>query len=171
MYYSSKQPPLYIETQRLRQWWIWLIVLVAVLFVAWMFIEQIVLGQPVGNNPAPDGVMWVVTILVGVGVPLLMYSVNLTAEVDTDRLVIQYFLLWKRTILLCDISVCFPCEYRPIRDFGGWGIRCGLGKGMCYTIYGSKGVQLELANGRKVLIGAQRPEEMAAVINRARGIE
>ena len=165
----TSQPPIYVETQRVRQWWIWLLVLIGVLFVAWMFVEQIVLGHPVGNNPAPDGFVWAVTLLIGVGMPLLVRSVNLTTEIHPDRIVIRYFPFWRRTILLRDVADCSPCEYRPILQYGGWGIRYGIGRGMCYTLYGNTGVRLNLTSGRQLLIGSQRPEELASAISRASG--
>ena len=163
------QSVMYSETQRARQWWIWLLVAVGVLFVAWMFTEQILLGHPVGNNPAPDGVVWLITILVGIGMPLLAYSVHLTTEIRSDRLVVRLVPVWRRTIMFGDIVNCAPCTYHPILHYGGWGVRYGIGQGMCYTLYGHLGVRVELNNGKRVLIGSQRPEELAAAINRARG--
>jgi hypothetical protein len=58
--------------------------------------------------------------------------------------------------------------YRPIRDYGGWGIRYGRG-GKAYNVSGNRGVMLELSDGQKLLIGSQRPEELANAINLALG--
>jgi hypothetical protein len=165
----TSQPPMYIETQRVHQRWIWLLVLIGVLFVAWMFVEQIVLGHPVGNNPAPDSFVWAMTLLVGIGLPLLVRSVNLTTEIRADRVVIRYFPFWRRIILLKDIAASTPCKFRPMLHYGGWGIRYGIGRGMCYTLYGNTGVRINLTSGRQLLIGSQRPEELAAAIGRAKG--
>ena len=162
-------PPVFVEIQHVRQWWIWTLVLIVSLCVFWIFAEQIIFGRPIGNNPAPDGFIWTVTLLVGLGMPLLIYSVKLTAEIRTDRLVIRFFPFWRRTIPNRDIASATPCTYHPILQYGGWGIRYGLGAGMCYTLYGNRGVRLELTTGRKVLIGSQRPDDLAAAISRACG--
>jgi len=56
--------------------------------------------------------------------------------------------------------------YSPISDYGGWGIRYGsIGK--AYNVSGNRGVQLELLNGERILIGSQKPEELAAAIDLA----
>ena len=56
----------------------------------------------------------------------------------------------------------------PIAEFGGWGIRYGFGAGWVWNVSGNMGVQLELDNGRKVLIGSQRPAELKDALDRAR---
>ena len=59
-------------------------------------------------------------------------------------------------------------EYRPIVDHGGWGIRAGRDGERVLTARGNRGVRLELADGTRLLIGSQRPEELAETIERAR---
>jgi hypothetical protein len=44
-----------------------------------------------------------------------------------------------------------------------------LGKGWAYNVRGNRGVQLELANGKRILIGSQRAEELAGAIGEAKG--
>ena len=58
--------------------------------------------------------------------------------------------------------------YRPILEYGGWGIRFGL-KGKAYNVSGNRGVQLELTNGKRLLIGSQRPEELWQAIQAESG--
>jgi len=57
-------------------------------------------------------------------------------------------------------------EYKPIREYGGWGIRYVIG-GIAYNVYGNKGVQLILKNKKKVLVGTQKPEEFYQAIVKA----
>ena len=60
--------------------------------------------------------------------------------------------------------------YRPLLEYGGWGIRYApFGKGWAYNVHGSQGVQLELTNGKRILIGSQRAEELARAIGEAKG--
>ena len=51
----------------------------------------------------------------------------------------------------------------PIRDYGGWGIRYGPGGKAC-NISGKHGVQIELLNGERLLIGSRRSEEFISAI-------
>jgi len=57
-------------------------------------------------------------------------------------------------------------EYKPIREYGGWGIRYRL-NGKAYNVYGNKGIQLTFKNNKKLLIGTQKPEEFYLAIQKA----
>lgn len=56
-----------------------------------------------------------------------------------------------------------PASYRPIREYGGWGIKW-VRNGKAYTVRGDKGVMLNLSNGKNLLIGSARPSELATAI-------
>jgi hypothetical protein len=57
--------------------------------------------------------------------------------------------------------------YRPLREYGGWGIRYGAA-GKAYNVSGNLGVQLSLLSGRKIMLGSQKPEELVLAIDRAK---
>ena len=59
-------------------------------------------------------------------------------------------------------------RYRPLREFGGWGIR-GTRRHGAYNARGDAGVRLELADGSTFLIGSQEPERLEAAIAAATG--
>jgi hypothetical protein len=52
-----------------------------------------------------------------------------------------------------------------MEQYGGRGIRRGR-HGWAYTVSGNRGVKLILAGGEQFLIGSQRPEELAAAIQK-----
>ena len=54
-------------------------------------------------------------------------------------------------------------SYRPILQYGGWGIRWTI-KGKAYNARGNCGVRLDFANGRHLLLGSQRAEELVQTI-------
>lgn len=58
-------------------------------------------------------------------------------------------------------------QYRPIQDYGGWGYRHSP-QGIAFSCYGDRGVQLILTNDKRVLIGSQRADELAAAIDQAK---
>jgi len=161
---ESDEKVLFREVQRVCQWWIWLVVIVLAAFAWWTFLSQIVGGAPVGTTPAPDTIVWILAILIGIALPTFTLAVNMTTIVESDAVVVRYFPIYRRTVNLREIRSCRARDYRPIRDFGGWGIRWGFRRGMAYTVSGSRGVELELTSGRKLLIGSRRPEELAAAI-------
>lgn len=70
-----------------------------------------------------------------------------------------------RTIAPAHIARWEARTYRPIREYGGWGVRFGP-RGRAYNVSGDRGVELTLDNGKRVLIGSQRSEDLAAAIAR-----
>jgi len=161
---------IFCEVQQFRQTWVWVLVLPISLFLIILFgygmIKQLILGHPWGGRPLSDtalaiiGPLW---ILFGIGLALLFYSMKLVTEVRSDGLYIRFFPLTHQNITFEDITRCEVRTYNPIREFGGWGIRYGRGK-KAYNVSGNRGVQLELSNGKRLLIGSQRSEELARAI-------
>ncbi|MFQ5842819.1 MAG: hypothetical protein ACE5I8_10320, partial [Thermodesulfobacteriota bacterium] len=74
-----------------------------------------------------------------------------------------YVPLTHQKITFEEITRCEVRTYNSIREFGGGGNWYRRG-GKAYNVSGNRGVQLELANGKRLLIGSQRPEELAQAI-------
>jgi len=162
--------PRFLEVQRYRQWW--LLVLLAGIFLpsAWAVIQQVILGVPWGNNPASDGWVLLIAGVSGLGLPLFILSLNLRTEVRPDGVYVRFWPLhlgWVH-IPSDQIAECTAQTYRPLRDYGGWGIRWGP-KGKAYNVSGNRGVLLVYGKGRRLLIGSQRPEELQQAIATIRG--
>lgn len=156
----------FTETQEPRQVWIWIIVLGIALLAWWAFIQQIILREPFGQRPVSDFWLWLILIVFGLGLPVLFAVMRLHTIVEPDRLVLRFVPLRTRQVPLSDIRRAYAREYRPIREYGGWGIRWFPGRGMVYSMSGKEGVQLELANGKRLLVGSRRPEQLLAAIVR-----
>ena len=161
---------LFRETQHFRQVWLWALLLSISLLMIYSMVQQLILGKPFGNNPASDPVLVVIGIIVGLGFPIFFYFLNLTTEVRNDGLYYRFspFHLSFRRIAPEDLVKYEARTYSPIREYGGWGIRYGRG-GMAYNVTGNRGVQLELASGKRILFGSQRPQEFTEAISRALG--
>lgn len=155
--------PLYTETQRMRQPWIVAIIGLVALFGWGAFVQQIVRGKPIGDDPMPDWALVLLTALIGVGLPAMLVFWRLKTEVYPDRVELDMRPLSHRTFAAAEIAGAAARTYRPIREFGGWGIR-GLGSNRAYNMSGDQGVQLLLVNGNHILIGSQRPQELEAAI-------
>ncbi|MFC2043093.1 DUF6141 family protein [Chloroflexota bacterium] len=156
----------YREVQYFRQSWILLFTLAATGLVWYGFILQIVLGQEFGTNPSPDWGMWLIWLIVGIGLPLLIYMAKLVIEVRRDYLFIQFIPFTSRKIGFDAIEHVKSRTYNPIREYGGWGIRWGFGKKRAYNISGNQGVDLTLNNGENILIGSQNSDELASIVSR-----
>jgi len=156
---------LFSEIQYFHQPWLWLLIGWMAALSLWAFVQQIVLGVPWGNNPGSDELVIVLTVVLVLIVPLVFLSMHLRVVVRTDRLVVQFFPLHlrPRTIARDAIVAHRATAYRPLRDFGGWGIRYGS-MGKAYIMSRDRGVLLELRNGDRLLIGSRRAEELDAAI-------
>jgi hypothetical protein len=160
----------YREVQRFRQPWLWLLIAGIFGVTVWSFVQQIVLGSPFGQNPAPDTVMMVIALVFGIAFPVLFLVGNLTVEVRGDGLYYRFFPFhWSSHRISAETLAKYEVQtYRPIRDYGGWGIRYGR-SGKAYNVSGNRGVMLELSDGSRLLIGSQKPEELVNAINLAFG--
>jgi hypothetical protein len=112
-------------------------------------------------------ISWGGLVVVGT-IAAFLYSLRLRTEVRADGI---YFKMWPlhrsfRRISWSDIKQYESKQYRPLREFGGWGIRWTPGK-VAYNVSGNRGVWIEQTNGRAVLIGSQHPDEFAKAIDEA----
>jgi len=150
------------ETQRMDSWWIVLLIGGLTIWTWYGFYQQIVLGNPVGNKPASDIGMWFITIGMGIIFPVGFAMMKLVVEVRFDRLYIRFFPFTTREIMFDEITDFQARLYAPIREYGGWGIRGFSTKShkMAYNTKGNWGVDVELTDGRTVLIGSQKANEL-----------
>ena len=158
------------EVQRFAQWWIWLIV-IAVAGIAWFsVIVQLFMGDPFGEYLFRDTLVLVIWVLVGILLPLLFVFASLVIEVRRDALYYRFVPFHRsfHRIDYLDIESCEARTYRPVREYGGWGIRCSASRGKAYNVKGDRGVQLVFTDGRRLLLGSQLADELASAINKAR---
>ncbi|MHC4457807.1 MAG: DUF6141 family protein [Planctomycetota bacterium] len=108
-----------------------------------------------------------IAILFPTAIAVLFSIMKLETEVRDESLYVRFFpfhISFKK-FTADDLSQFYARTYKPIREYGGWGIRCGLGKtGKAYNVSGNKGVQLVFKNDKRLLIGSQKPDELAEAI-------
>ena len=166
---SKRDPVLYHEVQAFRQWPAGLLLAMPPAAMIFIACRQIVWHRPWGNPPTSNGgLMFLSVLLVLVYVRLI--TVRLVTDLRPEELQVRLRGLFRRRkIPLGEVRTARTVEYDAIRDFGGYGIRSGR-RGRAYTARGNKGVELELRDGRKILIGSQQPTELQgriAACNRA----
>jgi hypothetical protein len=129
---------------------------------------QVVNGNAIGNKPATNS-----QLLIGAGLSLLItffvLSFRLNTQIKIEGIYVRLFPLQVsyRFLPWNSLLKCYVRKYSPVAEYGGWGFRLGLfGKGTAYNISGNDGLQLEFANGKKLLIGTQKPGELSKVIDK-----
>ncbi len=157
----------FYEEQRFRQPWLLILIFFLAAMSWYVFFQQIIGGNPFGTNPAPDGVVWGLWAVFGIAFPLFFLALRLTTEVRQDSIHIRFIPGHRPIIRLEEIKSVEVREYRPFREYGGWGIRYSSQYGMAYNVSGNKGVQLELVSGKRILIGSQGPERLANALREA----
>ncbi len=98
---------------------------------------------------------------------------RLDVEVRTDRLFIAFgpIHLIRKRIAFADIESVRGLTYRPLREFGGWGIR-PRGSKTAWTIRGNQAVKVTLQSGKAVYVGSRFPQRLEERIRTAmRGAE
>ncbi len=101
-------------------------------------------------------------------VPLVIVGLlRMTTEVTpTDlRIWFGWVPTYRRFVAIGMIERIEVVTYRPLADYGGWGIRTGRDGERVLNARGNRGVRLELTDGTRLLIGSQRPEALALAID------
>jgi hypothetical protein len=145
-----EQEPTFREVQRFRQPWIWVLLGGIALLV--------LVSGPVS---------WVGLLVVGV-VAGFLHSLRLQTEVRADGVYLKMWPLHRsfRRIPWSEVDRYESTQYQPLREFGGWGIRWAPGK-LAYNVSGTQGVRIGRRDGRTILVGSQRPEELVSAIDEA----
>ncbi len=103
-------------------------------------------------------------------ITILILNMRLDTLIKKNGIYVRFFSFhwyfkkfpWKK------IALSYIRKYSAIADYGGWGIRLGLfGKGKAWNVSGDKGLQLEFTNGKKLLIGTNQPEALAATLEKS----
>ena len=125
--------------------------------------RQIVWHHPWGNPAVTNGNLLFLTILT-LFVYIRLITVRLVTELRPELLSVAMKGFWRRiNVPVADIRAAAAVEYDPISEYGSYGIRSGP-RGEAYIAAGNQAVQLELGDGRKLLIGSQQPKELARKI-------
>jgi hypothetical protein len=156
------------EKQSFTQWWIQLInfsllALLAVFLYKWFFLKEAV--DKVSATDSTGQLVVTITIVLSF---LLIYLFRLKTRIDENGLHYRFlpFHFSDKTISWYDIDKCYIRTYSPIGEYGGWGIRYSPKNGKAFNVKGNKGIQIEFKNGKKILLGTQKPEEAQQVINK-----
>ena len=123
-----------------------------------------VLAGLVGSFACGVNAASLILLVVFGAVGFLLFFGELRTEVRDDGLYARLFPLTRQQFFAWPEIRSFEARtYRPILEYGGWGLRYGR-NGKAYNVRGNRGVQLEFTTGKRLLIGSQRANELAAVM-------
>ncbi len=158
--------PIFTESQRFRQWWLWAIVIPGPVFLIWATIAEFFKITSESEGIVTFFVLAMFTLVFGIVLPILLFRAGLQTQVYEDIVRVRFTPIHRnwQSFDFASITAAEAKTYRPIRDYGGWGIRYG-GPGKAYNVSGNQGVLLNLADGTTLMIGSQRAPELAAAIH------
>lgn len=158
---------LFTETERYRQWWVWLMAPVVlgvngILLIA--VCKQVLDGLPGGsmNNtalPTGTGILLLLTTL--------FLAIRLDNTVNSNGIQVRFFPfhLKPRYYAWSEVAQAHVRRYSATGESGGWGVRVGR-SGKAFTVSGNHGLELEFTDrSRKLLIGTKRPDELTRALN------
>ena len=147
----------YHEEQHFHDALMGLLVL-AMLFVVFVTTVAVVFSRP------NDALLLAIAPAMIVLVAALISLSHLDVDVTDSGVSIAFRHLWPtRRIAFADIVGLEVKRYRPLIDYGGWGVRLGPA-GWAYTTGGDVGVKMRLRKGLPVLIGTRHASELEAAI-------
>tara|TARA_R100000935_G_scaffold39665_1_gene61107 strand:+ start:9548 stop:10060 length:513 start_codon:yes stop_codon:yes gene_type:complete len=153
------------ETQRFDQWWV--LALIYGIFLASLI--GLILGvSKITNDNFSDFLIervppFIIMAFISVG----FFILRLKTNIDKEGVYYGFWPFQKNLKLASwtEIDSVFIRKYKPLREFGGWGYRYSMnGNGKVYNVKGNMGIQIVFKDGKKTLIGTQKPEEAKQVI-------
>ena len=118
-------------------------------------------------HPSDDPRTYVVlTVLAALVTALFKMSTEVSAACVTVSF--GWIPIFRTRIMLQEIQSIEPCTYRPLRDTLGWGIRRSWRGETVLSARGNRAVRIVKNDGSVILIGSQKPDELAGVIEAAR---
>lgn len=165
--------PVFREEQKLKGGWkafAWLggfipSDLVTLLFVYGAY-QQIVLGEPFGNKPLGDTALVLIAVacaILSIMLAWWLVVMKLVVDVGEEGIAMGFHPLPAKHIALSEIKACEVVKNRML----------GIGKHAlpnetAYSMGSRHAVKLTLTNGRTVILGSERAEELAAAIQQAK---
>ena len=156
------------EDQRFTQVWLWMLLIALSGLWIWQLVQQVFMGIPFGDKPSSD----LVIILTGIfpALTIILFRLLTLETVINEEGVAYRFRPFQRrpkVIKPDDVARFEVKKYSPIKDYGGWGIRLGsFNKGKAYNVKGNQGVLFEFKNGKKFLLGTQKPSEIRSALEK-----
>jgi len=165
--------PLFTEKQKFEKIWTWIIIMVnmpVLALITFAYYYQHFRHHPFGNNPMSD-----TSLLIFSGVMVLIMVITCgafiacTLQTEIRESGIHYrllpFQIRYRVISWDECSRIFVRKYKPLGEYGGFGLRSSLKHGKAVNVSGNYGIQIELKTGKKILIGTQCPDEIEMILS------
>lgn len=155
----------YSASQRYSLFFNTVLILISLGYIGWVVLRPLFV---------PD-VNWAVyivpavAVVLPVGTTLLILLSKLTLKIDETGVHYKYWPAHRdglKYIPWNNVQYIYVREVKPIKEYGGWGIRYSSRRGQAYILSGKYGLQLHLKTGEALLIGVKDPQKMIAFLDK-----
>lgn len=152
------------EEQRFTQTWLIILIVVSIIVPIIMIIYEY---SKEDTSMSTTEFVLIISFILIIIVPFFFFK--LITRIDEKGIHYKYFPFHRsyRTILWTEIKTANIRKYDAISEYGGWGIKGGFRrkKGKAISISGNLGIQLELINSKKILIGVKKKSDAKKALN------
>ena len=147
---------LFEEQQRFTQWWIWAMLLGTIAFAIWSvsivnFRQNLLLVFFAAVLPIVAFIFW-------------LLAVRLDTKITSESISVRFRFIpfAHKKILWSEVNSAEVIVYNPWET--GFGLRIGFDGGIVYNTHGRNGLQIITKEGKKFLLGTQRPDELKKIL-------
>ncbi len=153
----------YKESQKVNLSWKWILFIGFYILMFWALIQQF------GEKPDISAITSIIfSLCLLILFNIIIIIMRLETEINEREIRVKYkpFHIKPRIIRWDEVSKFYLRDFKPVREYGGHGIQRRLKYGKSFTVSGNKGLQLILKDGKRILIGTQKPKELGMVIEK-----
>lgn len=150
------------EEQKFTQRWLWLILIGTGLIPLYGIYKQLILKEQFRDYPMSDSGLIILSIFMFSLIALFLFM-RLKTEIDQKEIRMNFFPFVKKRISWKEVKSTEVVNYGFV---GGVGIRLWTKYGTVYNIKGNQGLAIELLNGKKLLIGTQKANELTEILKK-----
>lgn len=129
-------------------------------------------GLVIHEYTKEDSSMKLVELVTVIGIflsaTLPIFFFKLITRIDEKGIHYRFFPFHRkqRSVLWSEIQNAYVRQYDAVSEYGGWGLKGGFRrkKGKAINTKGDIGIQLELKNSKKLLLGTQKETEAKKVL-------
>lgn len=153
------------EQQRFKQTW-----LIIIMIISSITSLGIVVGVYVKNPNSFTSLELALIIGLVLVASGIIFLFKLTTRIDEKGIHYKFlpFHFSTKTISWSEINKAYVRKYDALGEYGGWGLKGGSlwdkSKGKAINVSGDVGIQLELTNQKKLLIGTQKENNAKKVL-------
>jgi hypothetical protein len=131
----------------------------------WAGLGLVVAAVVIGGIVASGGAAWALSIVPVVLLVAVLASVTWHLRVDAGGFVARSALGWPRIVIpIADIERADVIAVNPVAEYGGWGIRFGVGHRLGIILRSGEALEVVRHNGRALVVTVDDATTAAALI-------